>query len=296
VAGLAVTAGVLLADPAAGAAPLQEGDSPVTTLPTTAVVDSAETAPSGAEAPETTTDVDVEAPVVDSGGELTDSERATRLLRWVTIALVGLAAAIALVSVVFWRRTNPGRLMAKEASEVGTPPRAAPQPSGRSERPGWSTEPARAATLATAGASAGRVVRARPPLAAPAAVAAAQSAPSRAVGDPRTPLPANGGASPSTPPPRPTAVPRTAPPPLPSRNEPAGAPAPAGRPVVSVTLTPSGASVAAPGTGRPPDSPHPHGLWASSGWDDPADVQPERPPATPSERPAAPAANPFERR
>lgn len=113
---------------AAQEAPEPAQPEPQTSAPPTTVADST-----------SSTILDV-MPPSGAGAEqhepLTASERATRNLRWITGGLLGLAVAVVLATVVFWRRTSPARLMAQEAAEVGF--RGASKPA---EVSSWSTVP-----------------------------------------------------------------------------------------------------------------------------------------------------------
>lgn len=65
----------------------------------------------------TTTTVEVLAPTGTSP-EQSESEKADRRVRLVVISLVVLAGVVAVVTVVFWRRTKPSRLASAEATAV----------------------------------------------------------------------------------------------------------------------------------------------------------------------------------
>jgi hypothetical protein len=282
--------GVLLAiAPAAGAGAVPaQGDPSATSVPPTTPTDPAATVAPSAPAPETTTDVDLDAPVAEAGDGLTDSERATRLLRWVTIALVGLAVAIVLISVVFWRRTDPKRLMAQDAARAGTAPARSIR--SASERPGWSTTPVAAAaqpkqpvTSPVADAPAGAPARVPAAAAAVAATRAsdpwAAPAPGEAVA-PAIPVSPGHTEHPAVPP-RPLVAPAATPPTAAHATR----SAPTARPARTAPARSSSTGQVEPG--------HSHGLWASSGWDDPVEGQPESPPGGGGGH-TAPAANPFD--
>ena len=110
-------------------------------------------------APESTTST-VVAVMPPAGGEtageepLTDSERAARALRWITIGLAALGLFTAAAEVVFWRRTDPARLLAQEAAQVGTVRLAAA--TGPPVAPSaWSTAPVEPPVAVPVGAAEG---------------------------------------------------------------------------------------------------------------------------------------------
>jgi hypothetical protein len=208
------------------------------------------------------------------------------VLRWVTFALVGLASAIVLVSIVFWRRTNPGRLMAQDAAQVGAAP-VRPLPS-TSERPGWSTTPAAAAAAPTARRRLTTPASYAPAGAAARVPAAAVAVSSAAGRDPWAAPTSNGPLAPV----------------VPAPSVPSDRPAPSPRPPAPVTVPPAAAPVVRPApvapvgssTAGPVEPAYPHGLWASSGWDDPAEEPSEPAPGGGGGHRTAPPANPFDDR
>ncbi|MCP4436319.1 MAG: hypothetical protein GY812_12605 [Actinomycetia bacterium] len=105
---------------------------------------------------------------------LTESEKASRTINLVVIALLTLAAVVFVATIVFWRRTRPARLMASEATEVAdaapSSPPPDPTPFAQAPSPMPSQAPAQSPAQPPAAArSVPAAPSARPPALAPTA-------------------------------------------------------------------------------------------------------------------------------